>query len=130
MPRAPQALEQLLREAAESHHRAFAHVDGEDPAWPDWYARYLAPKLARLLAVSETEFATALREVEAERQARAPGSDWPAYYATRLLARFGGVIDAAVGPPRLFAREQARFVAAVLVGSVVGLLVGSSYRSG
>src|SRR5437867_6375182 len=39
----------LFREAGAAHHKAFAATDGEDPDWPSWYARYLAPRLQQAL---------------------------------------------------------------------------------
>jgi len=81
----------LLRDAGQAHHRAFAHVNGEDAEWPAWYAGWLAPRLDGLLAppVPAERLAADLRAVEDERRARAPGAGWPAYYAEWLISRYG-----------------------------------------
>src|SRR5437763_14432782 len=39
----------LFREAGAAHEKAFAATRGQDPEWPSWYARYLAPRLDQAL---------------------------------------------------------------------------------
>lgn len=85
---APERVTALLREAGTAHHQAFAQVGGEDAAWARWYADYLVQRLAALLRRDLTApgLARALEAFEAERQRSAPGTDWAAFYAERLLA--------------------------------------------
>src|SRR5687767_10590903 len=39
-------LAEIFRAAGKAHHRAFAATKGDDPRWPEWYARDLAPMLS------------------------------------------------------------------------------------
>ncbi len=39
MPSNADRLAALLHEAAETHHRVYRIVDGEDPDWASWYAQ-------------------------------------------------------------------------------------------
>jgi hypothetical protein len=84
------AIAELLRETGHAHHQAFIHVNGEDPEWPAWYASYLVGRLGALLRtpLEESALAAQLAEVEEERAAKAPGADWPAYYADWFLRRY------------------------------------------
>lgn len=36
-----QKLAKLLKQTAEAQHQALIKVNGEDKAWPEWYAKYL-----------------------------------------------------------------------------------------
>jgi hypothetical protein len=45
-------LVQLFREAGAAHHQAFAGTNGEDAAWPAWYAAFLSTRLSGLLGGS------------------------------------------------------------------------------
>jgi hypothetical protein len=76
-----------LRDTAAAHHDAFAHVDGEDPEWPAWYAGYLQG-LGVGAALPVEALAALLRDAAAEHEAAADGSPWPEFYA-RLLADAG-----------------------------------------
>ena len=40
-------MSEVLREAAETHHRVYAIRDGDDPDWASWYADWLVT-LSRL----------------------------------------------------------------------------------
>jgi hypothetical protein len=44
-------LERLLREAAAAHHVYEVSTGIEDPDWPKWYARFIAPKLGLPIAL-------------------------------------------------------------------------------
>ena len=89
-PPSRDALAALFRDAGAAHHRAFAHVNGEDPAWPVWYAAYLAAPLGRLLGHSFAPEALAadLAAVDAEHRAAPGRPDWPLYYADWFLERY------------------------------------------
>ena len=80
---------ELLRAAGQAHHHAFAATNGDDPEWPAWYARYLAPALPDLLGVSLPPEALAeqLRTADAEHRAKAPSQDWAGYYADWFVSR-------------------------------------------
>jgi hypothetical protein len=82
-------LEDLFHDTKEAHLEAFRHTDGADPDWPAWYAATLQAPMAALLGVefSVEELARLLVEVEARRNAEAPGADWVPYYARFFLAR-------------------------------------------
>jgi NAD(P)H-hydrate epimerase len=86
-----QQLIDLLREAGDSHHRAYAETDGIDADWPIWYAEHLRDPLAALLNAqfSRSELVYLLISLDREVQRVAPGADWRAYYARVLLERYG-----------------------------------------
>ena len=86
------ALEKLLRETGHAHHQAFAATNGDDPDWPQWYARYLADKLSPLLGarLSERQIAELLVAAEAEHRTHSPAADWPRFYSDFLLSRLAG----------------------------------------
>jgi len=75
----------LLRDAGRAHHQAFIDVNGEDPDWPAWYARYLAPELGAMMGriVDVGALTVQLAQLEAARQ-RDGSKDWPRYYAARI----------------------------------------------
>jgi hypothetical protein len=80
------AIVEVLRDAASAHHRAFAHVDGADPDWPQWYAQYLAPRLTPLLrrTIDVNELTNELRRLDQEYHTRRGQQKWPEFYAHRL----------------------------------------------
>jgi hypothetical protein len=90
MPVAEQldSLAQLFRDAGAAHHQAFLATNGEDPHWPCWYARWLAPRMEFLLGrrYNPDQLASLLDTVEDERKERGI-TDWPAYYADFFLNR-------------------------------------------
>ncbi len=92
MPDTRAALAQLFRTAGTAHHHAFASTNGDDPDWPEWYARYLAPAVPELIdtSLAPDVLADALRRVDAEQRKRAPTADWATYYADWFLARYSG----------------------------------------
>lgn len=81
-------LAQLLRDAAQAHHEAFAALNGDDPEWPAWYARWVLPRLEGMLAVGERDLGAALAGLDREQRERAPGRPWAEYYAQRLVERY------------------------------------------
>ena len=82
----------LLREAAETHHRVYRLVDGDDPDWPAWYAAWLVDlsELPDLLGVkpvrSELVYLLVLLDKEYSREQQ-PES-WEQYYARRIAEHF------------------------------------------
>jgi hypothetical protein len=44
---------ELLRQAAETHHRVYAMTDGDDPDWATWYSDWLVnrSRLPALLGI-------------------------------------------------------------------------------
>ena len=80
----------LLREAGHAHHQAFIETDGADPDWPIWYAGYLRDELGALLqaAFTQSELTYLLVLAEKEQSLRAPGGDWPRYYAKFFIERY------------------------------------------
>lgn len=83
------AVTQLLREAGEAHHQAFAQVNGKDDAWPAWYAHRLMKRLPDYITVDEAELAFVLEALDGEHQNTPDAPPWPEYYAAQLLERFG-----------------------------------------
>jgi putative heme degradation protein len=81
-----QQLIQLFRDAGAAHHRAFLATNGDDPAWPAWYAEWLAPRLQALLGMpfAPARLETQLKALEDRRQARGL-ADWPSFYADSFL---------------------------------------------
>lgn len=82
-------LVKLLRETAQAHHDAFAATGGEDPDWAIWYADYLQGPLARKtnMKLSKSQLIYCLMDADSDHRARSPESDWPEYYADRIMER-------------------------------------------
>jgi hypothetical protein len=85
-----QTLAEIFRGASRAHYQAFAARHGSDPAWPDWYARDLAPTLSAVLGteLEQASLRNDLRTADTEMRARAPSADWTQYYAGWFLARY------------------------------------------
>ncbi len=83
-------LADLFRECGEAHHRAFVDNDGVDPDWPLWYADHLMSRLSKRLNArfSKSELVYLLLAADREREFRAPGADWPGYYAKFFYDRY------------------------------------------
>ena len=81
------ALAQLFREAAMAHHEAYSATDGDDPAWPLWYADYLADKLTPYLGetIDKDALIDDLTRLDEEVKSGASDDDWAVYYAQSLL---------------------------------------------
>ena len=85
-------LSDLLREAAETHHRVYAIRDGDDPDWASWYADWLV-NLSRLPEVlgrkpirSELTYLLVLSDMQYLRDTR--GEPWDQFYARAILDHF------------------------------------------
>ena len=88
----PGPVADLLREAAETHHRVYRLTDGEDPDWASWYANWLVELselptlLGRKPVRSELTYLLVLLDKQvSEGQAAEP---WEQYYARRLTDYF------------------------------------------
>jgi len=89
---AVQEISNLLREAAETHHRVFRIVDGADDDWASWYADWLInlselPVLLKAKPV-RSELVYMLVELDKQYTADSPAEPWEIYYASRLLDHF------------------------------------------
>mgnify|MGYP000032359340 CR=1 FL=1 len=86
-------LADLLRFTAENHHRAFIETGGEDADWAIWYADHIHNRVTGQFgfSVSRAELVACLLKADLEHRARAPESDWPAFYATMLLEHLAPV---------------------------------------
>jgi len=82
-----EALAQLFRETAMAHHEAYSATDGDDPAWPLWYADYLYNKLTPYIGedMSKDELIDELTRLDQEVKARPEEDDWALYYARSML---------------------------------------------
>jgi hypothetical protein len=83
----------LLHEVAETHHRVFRIVDGDDDDWATWYADWLVnlselPKMLDRKPV-RSELTYLLVSLDKEYTASDPGQPWEAYYAQGILDHFG-----------------------------------------
>ena len=87
MTEALRQLADLLREAGNAHHDAFAATNGADAEWPTWYAEFLEPRLRAVLGrpVPVGELAERLREWHGEHERTKNGEPWPEFYARSLL---------------------------------------------
>ena len=81
------ALTELFRETAMAHHEAFKATDGDDPAWPLWYAEYLFDKLTPDLGekLAKNTLIYDLMRLDQEVKSGASGEDWAVDYAQSLL---------------------------------------------
>jgi hypothetical protein len=83
------ALADIFQAAGKAHHQAFAATNGDDPEWPEWYARHLAGVLSELLGAElrPDALATDFKSVDEEMRAPDPAAEWTLYYADWFLAR-------------------------------------------
>ena len=83
-------LTNLLNEAAEAHHKAFAATEGEDSDWPLWYADYLLEKMQQILNAKFTKSELIYLLVSADKKngVVAPGAYWPRFYAKYIISRY------------------------------------------
>ncbi len=92
MTEATEQIGALLQEAAETHHRVYRIVDGDDDDWASWYAWWLInlSELPSLLGVKPVRsdliclLVTLDRRYTAEQQA----GPWPAFYAREIQSHF------------------------------------------
>ena len=83
---------ELLREAAETHHRVYALRDGDDPDWASWYADWLVnlSRLPDVLGVKpvRSELTYLLVKLDKQYLRDTQGEPWEDYYAARILEHF------------------------------------------
>ena len=89
MDETTQAVHDLLRVAAETHHAVFAITDGTDLDWATWYADWLV-NLSRMPALLggtlvRSELTYLLVALDKEYTAKVPDVPWAEYYAARLV---------------------------------------------
>jgi len=93
MTEALDQVSRVLHEAAETHHRVYQIVDGNDDDWASWYSDWLVnlSELPKLLATKpvRSELTYLIVDLDKEYTARQPGEPWEAYYAARILSHFG-----------------------------------------
>ena len=80
----------LMHEAGNAHHEAYASSDGDDPDWPIWYADYLVKPMSGLseTQLTRSQLVYCLMDAEFERAVIASDADWPRYYAEHFAERF------------------------------------------
>jgi len=83
---------ELLHEAAETHHRVYRIVDGDDDDWATWYGDWLVrlSELPRLLDRQpvRSELVYLLVGLDKEYVQRTPAETWESYYARRIVEHF------------------------------------------
>jgi hypothetical protein len=88
----PATVAALLHEAAETHHRVYRIVDGDDPDWASWYSEWLLTlsELPTLLgrAPARSELTYELVGLDRDYTGTGPDQPWERYYAERLVAVF------------------------------------------
>jgi len=93
-PSSDQALVKILadtfRECGAAHHRAYREKGGDDAEWPLWYADFLIDRLSKRLKAkfTKSELVYLLVAADREQEFRAPGADWPGYYAKFFYDRY------------------------------------------
>jgi hypothetical protein len=82
-----------LREAAETHHRVYRIMDGDDADWASWYADWLIAlsPLPKQLGVTPVRSELVYLLVLSDKQytAQRPDQPWESFYAARLVDHFG-----------------------------------------
>ena len=82
----------LLHEAAETHHRVYRIVDGDDADWASWYADWLInlSELPQLLGRRpvRSELVYLLVSLDKQYTAENPDEPWEGYYARRIADHF------------------------------------------
>ena len=84
----------LLREAAETHHRVYRITDGADDDWASWYADWLVrlselPQLMNRTPV-RSELVHLLVQADRDHAREGHGEEWDRFYARRIVAEWGG----------------------------------------
>jgi hypothetical protein len=83
----------LLQKVGEVHHMVFADTDGNDDDWATFYSDWLLAHsaLPRLLAQRpvRSHLTALLVDLDAQYTKLAPAGPWPAWYAERLIAKYG-----------------------------------------
>jgi hypothetical protein len=86
-------VQDLLGEAAETHHRVYRIVDGSDPDWASWYADWLInlSELPTLLGSPpvRSELVYLLVKLDKVFTAEAHATDWRTFYAQEIVHELG-----------------------------------------
>jgi hypothetical protein len=83
----------LLHQVGETHHTVFADTDGNDEDWATFYSDWLLahsdlPKLLGRRPV-RSDLTRDLVELDEQYTKLAPSEPWPAWYAERLITKYG-----------------------------------------
>lgn len=83
----------LLHQVGDVHHIVFADTDGNDEDWASFYSDWLLahsglPKLLGRRPV-RSHLTRDLVELDEQYTAQNPSDPWPAWYAQRLIAKYG-----------------------------------------
>jgi glutaredoxin len=80
----------LLLETGHAHHKAFEVTEGADPDWAIWYAEYSKDTFTEQFGINFTKsrLIYCLMNADYEHEARAPDSEWSAFYAKEIVERF------------------------------------------
>jgi hypothetical protein len=93
MSETPKQVAELLRQAAETHHRVYAMTDGDDPDWATWYSDWLVSRsrLPDLLGINpiRSELTYLLVSLDKAYLRDTRGERWEDFYAASLLEYFG-----------------------------------------
>jgi hypothetical protein len=88
-----EAIQALLSEVAETHHRVYRIVDGNDPDWASWYADWLInlSELPSLLGARpvRSELVYLLVKLDKEFTAALSDGGWEKFYAHELVRALG-----------------------------------------
>ncbi len=88
-----EAIQDLLSEVAETHHRVYRIVDGNDPDWASWYADWLInlSELPSLLGARpvRSELVYLLVKLDKEFTAAPKEGGWEKFYAQELVRALG-----------------------------------------
>jgi hypothetical protein len=83
----------LLQQVGEIHHMVFADTDGDDDDWASFYSDWLLTHspLPTLLGKRpvRSHLTRDLVELDEQYGASSSSDPWPAWYATRLMAKYG-----------------------------------------
>jgi hypothetical protein len=83
----------LLHQVGETHHIVFADTDGNDDDWATFYSDWLLAhsNLPKLLARCpiRSHLTRDLVELDEKYTTAAPSEEWTAWYAERLVAKYG-----------------------------------------
>jgi hypothetical protein len=92
-PNAAATIAELLHQVGDVHHMVFADTDGNDDDWASFYSDWLLAHsdLPRLLAHKpvRSHLTRDLVELDEAYTAQTPPDAWPAWYAQRLIAKYG-----------------------------------------
>jgi hypothetical protein len=85
-------VQELLHEAAETHHVVFRIVDGADDDWASWYTSWLVDRseLPEILGARPvpSELTWILVQLDKDYSREQPSDGWEEWYAPRLVAHF------------------------------------------